>query len=1163
MNQLIYTTELGHVWHTDCAKCGTRQKVRIGDCTLSEARSAISTLDRTPMECPGGFHTELGGWSRMWNLDEMLAELQRKEDASNEAAIGRDLQKCDLIEALGDDQAKAAATTQRKECFDEIRQMNERDGLNTGQTDEELLAELAEPVIDVQAEVVEPAPQTVEEIATKDASVHKVIDEIHAGLPASVLTFALSENRKKQWVIDLLENQEWTHQVTLSPAQMTYQWAKEYASSRGGRLISLIVPDPEHAPIPQPESAQSAQSADKTVIHLLTKDEFACLPPDHEWVLEVARYADKVCVGNFSYGKTETPEGRAALHRVYLRYKFNGDSSTVPLAVLQSHLLSDEEPSYLSPDWFAREIYRQLNPPEAKVKPGIRFTVPEHTCIWTVLSYHRGGYWVCQEPDHMTTCHFHHLQILAGIVSKDTPYVENIAPVPHPELSTPKLLTAGQDGNSRVVAAKNIRLELAHHFPGIKFSVKGSTFSMGDAIDVHWTMGPTTNEVDAVIDRYQECDFDGSDDSTHYRTGEARKFTDAHGGAKYVTANRSTIEAWRIIGHALCIEHGIEDPEPFDKRDYHSVNLGLPDTAGVLANLMLYETSLPPGVTVTGIQLNPNTTNYRNKYMPRFDALNPTATTPTASFPRALAIRLMAQPHECQVGPSGDHNAEFRRDVLEKLTGKRPPKAKAGCTLVRSTLATHYNITDSTCGADHDDQIRDGLRRTIFAEFPNTAPAFQQELRDISTIGGEPIEKIYALWCVYDYRNHDQSSLVWEFKRQHAFDLGLTEEGTARERYTASPTPPSGPSKPSKPSTKSIKPTPQGDLIRKIPAGTFAFLSSTPDGEAVRTAFAAWVDAAGHTGDWRKLFAAYQSEAVSLTAPAAAQETPAADEGACILTDENMHTADDCTAHDHEPVAPVTFKTADGRDGIKAVCDWLNEPDEDGEPAPSAKRGPWSDCKPGTNVRFVPHDPHRSLVIGMLRDLVNDGDGANIFSPRGPETSRTLRVWERDGRMEAAPSRYHVLVGKGALEGVQSMSREEIEEWNRLCAEINGEHHYKPDHAANIEAERRILKARREGKRLKVERLANGAKAHLPEMFSICCGLEGDPGYDIGELRGYYATAADAQRVIRNIEDLAACLAKATPEPPPQQPANILPFIQPPTAAESALERLRRAAQRQ
>jgi len=67
-----------------------------------------------------------------------------------------------------------------------------------------------------------------------------------------------------------------------------------------------------------------------------------------------------------------------------------------------------------------------------------------------------------------------------------------------------------------------------------------------------------------------------------------------------------------------------------------------------------------------------------------------TADTPTGITPE-LARRLLSLPPEDIVHPSSDHNAELRRDVLEALTGTRPPKSKAGAGAVRDALAAHFN----------------------------------------------------------------------------------------------------------------------------------------------------------------------------------------------------------------------------------------------------------------------------------------------------------------------------------------------------------------------------------------------------------------------------------------------------------------------------------------
>ena len=58
-----------------------------------------------------------------------------------EQAIGRDLELCDLIDALGDRKAKAKARKHRKAITAQIKTWNKEDGLDKMTTDE-LLAEL-------------------------------------------------------------------------------------------------------------------------------------------------------------------------------------------------------------------------------------------------------------------------------------------------------------------------------------------------------------------------------------------------------------------------------------------------------------------------------------------------------------------------------------------------------------------------------------------------------------------------------------------------------------------------------------------------------------------------------------------------------------------------------------------------------------------------------------------------------------------------------------------------------------------------------------------------------------------------------------------------------------------------------------------------------------
>lgn len=98
----------------------------------------------------------------------------------------------------------------------------------------------------------------------------------------------------------------------------------------------------------------------------------------------------------------------------------------------------------------------------------------------------------------------------------------------------PYLMPAGD--NPLKMAAKNIRIELGRAFKGIKFSVKVRRFSMGDAIDVRWTDGPNSHQVDAIINRYQAGSFDGMDDCYNYK--KDNDWCEAFGDAKYIHGAR-------------------------------------------------------------------------------------------------------------------------------------------------------------------------------------------------------------------------------------------------------------------------------------------------------------------------------------------------------------------------------------------------------------------------------------------------------------------------------------------------------------------------------------------------------------------------------------------------------------------------------------------------
>lgn len=66
--------------------------------------------------------------------------------------------------------------------------------------------------------------------------------------------------------------------------------------------------------------------------------------------------------------------------------------------------------------------------------------------------------------------------------------------------------------SEHAAAAKAIRAELKKAFPTVKFSVRSECFSMGDAVRISYTDGPTTKEVQTIVGKYQYGTFNGMED---------------------------------------------------------------------------------------------------------------------------------------------------------------------------------------------------------------------------------------------------------------------------------------------------------------------------------------------------------------------------------------------------------------------------------------------------------------------------------------------------------------------------------------------------------------------------------------------------------------------------------------------------------------------------
>jgi len=135
----------------------------------------------------------------------------------------------------------------------------------------------------------------------------------------------------------------------------------------------------------------------------------------------------------------------------------------------------------------------------------------------------------------------------------------------HPEL---KLSSSEPDGFKRAVT--NMRVSLKKSFPKVKFSVRQQYYG---SVDVRWTDGPTSSQVQKIIGRFQEGHFDGMEDI--YRN-EHKPWTEMFGGAKYVSTYRDVSDAILQIGLDRLYEQlagnlqGVQKPDVKDLQGFGS-----------------------------------------------------------------------------------------------------------------------------------------------------------------------------------------------------------------------------------------------------------------------------------------------------------------------------------------------------------------------------------------------------------------------------------------------------------------------------------------------------------------------------------------------------------------------------------------------------------------
>lgn len=107
--------------------------------------------------------------------------------------------------------------------------------------------------------------------------------------------------------------------------------------------------------------------------------------------------------------------------------------------------------------------------------------------------------------------------------------------------------------------AKLVRAALKEAFPGVKFSVKSSTYAGGASINVSYTDGPSASQVEGIAKAFQGSYFDGMTDykGSNYNSIDGQQVSF---GADFVFVNRKfTAPTLTGIVVDVCNKYGFDN----------------------------------------------------------------------------------------------------------------------------------------------------------------------------------------------------------------------------------------------------------------------------------------------------------------------------------------------------------------------------------------------------------------------------------------------------------------------------------------------------------------------------------------------------------------------------------------------------------------------------
>lgn len=125
------------------------------------------------------------------------------------------------------------------------------------------------------------------------------------------------------------------------------------------------------------------------------------------------------------------------------------------------------------------------------------------------------------------------------------------------------------------LCARDVKQLLKKEYPTIDFSVRSDNFANGNSVDISWNLGPTSDEVDKLVSKYQYGHFDGMIDMY-----EHSNMRDDINQAKFVMCQRDYKTDEEIENDKINTKLSWRDPTRIDlykeeKTLYHIVGRDL------------------------------------------------------------------------------------------------------------------------------------------------------------------------------------------------------------------------------------------------------------------------------------------------------------------------------------------------------------------------------------------------------------------------------------------------------------------------------------------------------------------------------------------------------------------------------------------------------------